>query len=411
MFQRNLFSHILDAITTSFVVLLTGARQTGKTTLMEILAQEHGYNYSTFDDIRTLAAAKEDPIGFIADLKKPTIIDEVQRVPEIFLPIKQDVDKHKKAGRYVLTGSANPLLIPHLSDSLAGRMEILNLWPLSQGELHGIREIFIDRLFSDSFEHFDCDPLSKNSLAEIVVRGGYPAMQQVKSETQVNSWCNSYLTTILQKDVQELAKIEGLSQLPNLMSLLACRSSGLLNVAELSRTSGISTTTLHRYLQLLQTLFLVVLTPAWSTNLNKRLVRSPKTYLADTGLLAYLIGASQKRLITDTRLNGGFLENFITGEFYKQATWSNTRVRVFHYRTSQGNFEVDIVLEDAEGRIVGIEVKSSETIQASDFKGLKNLQETAGKKFIRGILLYPGPRLPFGKNLYAMPISSLWARS
>lgn len=409
MFTRNIFFRLLEAMSTSFVVLLTGARQTGKTTLMESIAEEKGYNYTTFDDLRTFAAAKQDPIGFIADLKKPTILDEVQRVPEIFLPIKQDVDKHKKAGRYILTGSANPLLVPHLSDSLAGRMEILNLWPLSQGEFRGIQEKFIDRLFSDSFDHFDCESLDKRALVNILVRGGYPAMQELDKETRRNGWCSSYLTTILQKDVQDLAKIEGLTHLPNLMTLLASRTSGLLNSAELSRTSGISTTTLHRYLQLLQTLFLVVLVPAWSTNMSKRLSRSPKTYLVDTALLAYLNGVNDKRLMLDTRMMGGFLENFVVVELQKQMTWCDLRIRIFHYRTVQGSFEVDIVLEDAEGRIVGIEIKSSETIHAGDFKGLKNLQEVAGKKFVRGIVLYPGQRLPFGKDLYALPISSLWA--
>lgn len=410
MFKRNIFSRLVDAMSTSFVVLLTGARQTGKTTLMELIAQEKGYTYSTFDDLRTLAAAREDPIGFIADLKKPIILDEVQRVPDIFLPIKQDIDKHKKAGRYILTGSANPLLIPHLSDSLAGRMEILNLWPLSQGELRGVQEKFIDRLFSNSFDTFACESLNKEKLVKILAHGGYPAMQKFENEIRMNAWCSSYLTTILQRDVQDLAKIEGLANLPNLMSLLAARVSGLLNVAELSRTSGISTTTLHRYLQLLQTLFLVILVPAWSTNISKRLSRSPKTYLVDTGLLAYLIGANYKRLTTDTKMNGSFLENFVVAELYKQVTWCDLRIRIFHYRTVQGSFEVDIILEDAAGHVVGIEVKSSETIHAGDFKGLKNLQETAGKKFVRGIVLYPGPRLPFGKDLYALPISSLWAK-
>lgn len=409
MFNRNLFSRLIDAISTSFVVLLTGARQTGKTTLMELIALERGYSYFTFDDLRTLAAAKEDPIGFIGYLDKPTILDEVQRVPEIFLPIKQDIDKHKQAGRYILTGSANPLLVPHLSDSLAGRMEILNLWPLSQGELRGIHEKFVDRLFSDSFDNFACEPLDKHSLIKILIQGGYPTMQKFENETRMNSWCSSYLTTILQRDVQDLAKIEGLANLPNLMSLLAARASGLQNVAEISRTSGIPTTTLHRYLQLLQTLYLIILVPAWNTNLSKRLSRSPKTYLVDTGLLAYLIGANHKRLIVDTKMSGRFFENFVVGELYKQVTWCNLRIRIFHYRTTQGSFEVDIVLEDAEGRVVGIEVKSSETIHAGDFKGLKNLQEVAGKKFIRGIVLYQGPRLPFGKDLYALPISSLWA--
>lgn len=342
-------------------------------------------------------------------MKKPVILDEVQRVPEIFLPIKYDVDKHRIPGRYALTESANLLLIPNLSDSLAGRMEIFNLWPLSQGEIVGVEEKFIERVFADTLEHFDCEPLDKAALTKILVRGGYPAMQRFESGVRMDSWCNSYLTTILQRDVQDLARVEGLAHLPNLMSLLASRVSGLLNVSELSRTSGISVSTLQCYLQLLQILFLVILTPAWSANLGKRLSKSPKIHLVDTGLLAYLIGANTSRLQRDAKLNGGFLENFIVGELYKQITWSNFRVRIFHYRTQQGNFEVDIVLENAAGFIVGIEVKSSETIHAGDFKGLKNLQESAGEKFVRGIVLYPGPRLPFGKDLYALPISALWA--
>lgn len=410
MFKRNIYLRLLDAIADSFVVLLTGARQTGKTTLMELIAEEKGYAYSTFDDLRILAAAKADPIGFIGDLKKPAILDEVQRVPEIFLPIKQDVDKHKKAGRYLLTGSANPLLVPHLSDSLAGRMEILNLWPLSQGEFRGVHEKFVDYLFSPSLTDWASDSLDRSSLIKILVHGGYPAMHKFENEMRMNAWCNSYLTTILQRDVQDLAKIEGLTHLPNLMSLLASRTSGLLNTAELSRTSGIPTTTLHRYLQLLQTLFLVILVPAWSLNTTKRLSRSPKIYLVDTGLLAYLTGTNQTRLIADSKLNGGFLENFVVAELHKQITWSDLRIRIYHYRTVQGSFEVDIVLENAEGHIVGIEVKGSETVHLGDFKGLKNLQETAGEKFVRGIVLYPGPRLSFGKDLYALPISSLWGK-
>lgn len=409
MYDRNIFSRLLDAMSTSLVVLLTGARQTGKTTLMELIAEEKGYTYSTFDDLRILAAAREDPIGFIADLKKPTILDEVQRVPEIFLPIKQDIDKHKKAGRFILTGSANPLLVPHLSDSLAGRMEILNLWPLSQGELRGIQEKFIDSVFSHSFENFECEPLDKQALIEMLIHGGYPAMQQLDSESRMNAWCSSYLTTILQRDVQDLAKIEGLAHLPNLMILLASRVSGLLNAAELSRTSGIPSATLHRYLQLLQTLFLVLLVPTWSINHTKRLTRSPKIYLVDTGLISYLNGANLNRLMTDSRMTGAFFENFVVSELYRQATWCDMRIRIYHYRTTQGSFEVDLVLENAEGNIVGIEIKSSETVHAGDFKGLKNLQEAAGRKFIRGIVLYLGPRLPFGKDLYALPINSLWA--
>jgi uncharacterized protein len=405
--HRNLEKKLKKALKRSPVVLLTGARQTGKTTLIKTLCNEKNYSYVTFDNVVYLAAAQNDPIGFISDLEKPTILDEVQRVPELFLSIKNYVDQNRSPGIFALTGSANPLLIPKLGDSLAGRMEILELYPFSQGELEKKHETFIDNLFSAQIPKLTTSKLSKELLYKKLIKGGYPPVQQIDTQDR-DAWFNSYLATILQRDVKDLAQIEGLTQLPNLLQLIATRTSSMLNVAELSRSSGIPTTTLNRYITLLKTLFLITLQQPWHANLSKRLVKSPKVYIADSGLLLHLLKADENRLATEPKIFGKAFENFIVTELLKQVSWNKNLINLFHYRTTTG-IEVDIVLENIAGQVVGIEIKGNQTCKVNDFKGLKHLQETVGKNFVAGIVLYTGDqKIPFGNNLWAVPVSSLW---
>ncbi len=406
-FRRNSKPKLEKALKISPVVLLTGARQTGKTTLMNEVAQDRGYFSASFDDLSILSAAKADPMGFVARLPKPVILDEVQRVPELFLAIKYDVDQHREPGRFALTGSTNPLLIPKLGDSLAGRMIILTLLPLSQGELLGRKEVFIDRLFKGEVP-YKADNLSRQELYERILKGGYPAVQAFGEEER-RLWFNSYITALLQKDVQDLAHVTALAEFPRILQLLATRAANLLNVAELSRAVGIPNTTLHRYLSLLEALFIVCLLQPWSVNIGKRLVKSSKLYLIDSGILAYLLGIDTERAAIDGKLMGSIVENFVVMELKKQASWSTTQVQLFHFRTQTG-VEVDLVLEDAAGRIIGIEIKSSSTVTQQDFKGLRYLQESAQERFMAGIVLYTGSQsIPFGGNFYALPITSLWA--
>lgn len=411
LYKRHILPLLQETLSSSPIVLLNGPRQSGKSTIMELIAKERGMDYISFDDVRYLAAAKQDPIGFVSGLIKPVVLDEVQRVPEIFLPIKQNIDKHRIPGRYALTGSANPLLIPKLGDSLAGRMQILNMWPLSQGELIDHQESFLKDVFSDSmFAQITSVAQNKKDILMKLLIGGYPSVQKEKKARQRTSWCNSYINTILQKDVQDLAKINGLAHLPNLLHLLATRCAGLMNVAQLSRDCDIPITTIHRYLQLLQTLFLIIQQPAWSSNLGTRLIKSPKIYLVDTGLLNYLLEADEERLIDNPHMTGNIMENFVITELYKQASWSEKRIKLFHFRTSNG-VKVDIILENSAGKIVGIEVKSSETIRPDDFNGLRYLKEHAGNKFIRGIVLYLGDKqIPFGESMTAIPIGKMWEK-
>jgi len=406
MFKRSLGFKVKKAIARSPVVLLTGARQSGKTTLIKEIGQEQGYSYVSFDDMRHLSAAKNDPIGFLAGLSKPIILDEVQRMPELFLAIKQDVDENRIAGRYLLTGSANPLLIPKLGDSLAGRMEILELFPLSAGEIEDRQENCIEWLFSNEVPKAVI-PITKDALYQKILTGGYPSVQGLNSEDR-DAWFASYITTILHRDVQDLAQIAGLTELPRLLQLLATRVGNLLNVADISRTSGIATTTLHRYLALLQTVFLVNLQQPWSSNLGKRLIKAPKMYLVDTGLLSFLLDVSAARAELNPQLMGAIVENFVHAELLKQATWNTVRLHQYHMRTQTG-IEIDIVLENTAGKLVGIEIKNSQTVSASDFKGLSYLQQEAKTAFHRGIVLYTGSEIvPFGPQLYALPMCALW---
>jgi len=407
MLKRAITPILKKALTRSPVVLLNGARQVGKTTLALELLKEKNYTYITFDDEMVFLAAKNNPAAFIADLPKPVIIDEVQRVPELFLVIKRDVDAYRQPGRYLLTGSANPLLIPRLGDSLAGRMEVIDLMPLSQGEIMQQEEKFIDLIFSETLLRSPKNNVTKKALYATMITGGYPSVQNVDQETR-DAWLRSYLNLLLQKDIKDLAHIEKLTELPNLLKLLAARASGLLNVADLARDSKLVAKTLHRYLPLLQAIFIINTQPAWSANMSVRFVKAPKLYFIDAGLLLYLLDISMERALEDSVYMGKVLENFVIGELKKQATWSTQKVNLYHFR-ARGGEEVDAVLENRSGAIVGIEIKASTHVGPQDFKGLSFLQEKVGKKFVRGIVLYTGAQyVPFGERLCALPIKALW---
>jgi predicted AAA+ superfamily ATPase len=406
MFSRNIEPEIRAALTDTPVVLLNGARQTGKSTLAIALAAEFGMRYVTLDDATALAAASADALGFLKGLGASAVIDEVQKAPTLFPAIKALVDADRRPGRYLLTGSANVLLLPKLSESLAGRVEIISLAPLSQGELEGRREGFIDAAFRPG-------PLENpggEGVAPLdrILAGGYPEAVGRPAGKRRDAWFASYITAILQRDVRDLAHIEGLTDMPRLLSLLAARTGGLLNMSELSRSCGIAQTTLKRYLSLLEATFLFQPLPAWSANLGKRLVRSPKIHLADIGLAAFLTGHTPERLASDPTHLGRLWESFVVGELRKQATWSEARVRLYHYRTTAGQ-EVDIVLESAAGSLLGVEVKAASTVVSKDFAGLRALVQDAAGRVVRGVILYAGDRtVAFGDQLVAIPLPALW---
>lgn len=411
MIPRTITHAVLAALADTPVVLLNGARQTGKSTLAKHLADgAHPARYLTFDDATVLAAAQTDPDGFVRSLEGPVVLDEIQRVPHLFRAIKAAVDRDRRPGRFLLTGSANVLLLPTLSESLAGRMEVLTLWPFSQGELEERKETFVDRLFAIQQPSMAGPAQEQNdaSLWQRVVRGGYPEVVARPTVGRRRAWFNAYITTILQRDVRDLANIEGLTAMPHLLALLAARAASQLNYSEVSRSSGIALSTLKRYMTLMEATFLVHPLPAWHANIGKRLVKTPKLFLGDTGLIAHLVGLNEVGIETNRTLLGALLENFVAMELTKQITWSERQPSLYYFRTQTG-IEVDFVLEDAAGALVGVEVKAGASVSSSDLKGLRMLAEARPEAFRRGVVLYDGTEVVgFGPNLSAVPVQALW---
>lgn len=407
MIRRNILNNILEALSDTPVVFLRGARQTGKSTLVqEIAGGPYPARYLTLDNAGILSAASADPAGFIAGIEKPVVIDEAQRVRKLFLAIKEDVDRHREPGRYLLTGSADILTLPKVADALAGRMEVLTLWPLSVGEMRGGGEDILSALLGEGFPR-GLKPDPNFDLAACMAAGGFPEPSQRTVQRRRGAWFESYITTILDRDIRDLAKIQDLAVVPRLLKLLAGRTATLHNQSEISRSSGIPNSTLSRYMAFLEMTFLVQFLPAWSLNLGKRLVKAPKLFMVDTGLACHLLGIDETGLRQGGETVGRIFENFVVLELFKLASWSEQSVRLYHFRSQTGQ-EVDVVIENGRGEVVGIEIKLSATPSPKDFTGIKVLREHVGEKFIRGVLICAGKEVvPFGENLHAVPVSML----
>lgn len=419
MLRRNLRERVLEALTDTPAIFLNGARQTGKSTLVESLRGEAGLDaYLTLDDAGVLAAATADPEGFLAGLPARVALDEVQRAPGLFPALKASIDRDRRPGRFLLTGSADVLLLPGMAGFLVGRVEVLTLWPLSQGELRGVRDDFVAAMFAPELPSVGSaagegvagagadDPRSEVMAA--LMRGGYPEAVARGAGRRRAAWFDSYVTTVLQRDVRDLAEITGLTDLPRLLRLLAARSGTLLNQAEISRAAALPYTTLRRYTALLEASFLLGHVPPYTANLGKRLVKAPKVIVHDSGLAASLLGLDEERLRQDPLLVGRLLETFVVGELRRQLGWSEVRADLYHFRTQSG-MEVDIVLETPDGRVAGIEVKAAGSVGAADFRGLRALAEAVGPRFSRGVVLYLGATaVPFGERLFALPVGALW---
>lgn len=405
MFRRNLAPALEAALADTPVVLVSGARQTGKSTLVQSMVAG---NYYTFDDAGTLSSARADPQGFLAALPRPAILDEVQLVPELFRAIKFEVDRDRRPGSFVLTGSANIMALPSLSESLAGRIELLTLWPLSQGELSSMREGFIDAMFDSAPPTLGPSRLAQAELIARVLEGGFPEVVQRSNAARTRAWFRSYTTTVLQRHVQDISNIDALAELPRILSLVAAQATGLSNVARLARDVDIPPTSMKRYLALLQAAYVVQALPGWSQRLGQRLMKTERLTLLDSGVLAFLQNVTAQRLITERQLLGPILETFVEMELRKQLGWSETLATLYYLRTHSGT-DVDLVIEASDGRLAGIEVRAAARAEKRDFRGLEFMREQFGDRFVRGILLHTGEQtLPFGDRLWAMPVDALW---
>jgi len=397
-------------LTDTRVVLISGARQTGKSTLaMSIARDEHPADYVTLDDDAQRAAAQADPRGFLARRPGPIVIDEIQRAPELLLAIKMAVDFDNTPGRFLLTGSANMLTAPRVMDSLAGRIEIATLWPLSQCELEGVEEGFVDALLDGAPPRVRGSEVDFHALAARLARGGFPEVALREDQDRRRSWFESYVRALVERDIRDLADVRRSGEIARLLQLIATRVGNILQPAGIARDLALARPTVESYIALLETLYVIRRLPAWGPGLAARAVRAPKAYVVDSGLLAYLLNADPERLVDDVRMSGMVLESFVAMEVLRQIERSKVRVFLHHFRDKDDR-EVDLVLESARGEVAGIEVKASATVRPRDFRGLERLRQLAGDRFTCGVILYVGEHTHrFGEGLWAVPVSGLWA--
>ena len=405
MYERFLERQAEEALLDTPVVLIVGPRRAGKTTLVRKLA-DAGRVYFTLDDQTILDAALTDPAGFVRGLDRATI-DEIQRAPGLLLAIKKTVDEDYRPGRFLLTGSANVMTLPHIADSLAGRMETLRLLPLARSEIVGRTPIFLDQLFAGDIRPMG-EGIVGDELVNISLSGGFPEALARKNERRRLAWARSWISSVLTRDLRDIAEIEKLTELPKFVRLLAEHSGKLVNYSKFGSGIGVSYKTAQRYVGLLEQIFLVATLQPWYTNRLKRMVRTPKVHFLDSGLLAAACGLTAARVAADRGKFGALLESFVFSEILKLATASEMQLTLYHFRDQQMH-EADIVLERDDGMIAGIEVKASATVRSGDFAGLKTLALACGKRFAHGVVLYNGADVvPFGDRLAAAPLSCLW---
>ena len=407
LFPRLIQARLAEAMADTPVVLLAGPRQAGKTTLVRQVADK-GLHYLTLDDELTLLSATADPVGMIRHLDR-AVIDEIQRAPGLLLAIKKSVDEDRRAGRFLLTGSANLMALPRVADSLAGRMETLTLLPLSQSEIEGRTLNWLDGLFSGQLPQPGSEARTDN-LMHRVLQGGYPEMLLRTTPRRRVAWARQYLDAIMARDVRELSGIEKLDQLPRFLRALAHTAGQVCNYTQLGAQVGLDGKTAARYMSVFEQMYLLKRVDPWAGNRLKRVVKAPKLQFLDSGLLAMLLNLTEEEIQKNRARFGHVLETFVYAELLKHTTTAQADYHLMYYRDAD-KVEVDIVIENAAGQLVGVEVKASATVTEADLRGLRKLAGLAGDSFSRGVILYDGDEtLPLGDRICAAPLSTLWGQ-
>ena len=405
---RHVLPLVNEMMAESPAVVIQGARQVGKSTLLQQIMQQRPGRLLSLDDDTILRAAKASPTEFVRqDAGSVLAVDEVQRAPELLVAIKAAIDTDRRPGRFLLTGSADLLHLSGANESLAGRAETVTLWGLSQGERIGVMDQFITNLMTgvqmvgQRYEPAD--------YATLIAQGGYPEAIK-RSPAGRARWFDNYARSVIDHDASNISDLTSYDRLDVLLRLLAAQTSGELVLARVARDTGIPERSLPPYLRLLDDLYLTKRLTPWGRNLAKRVIGKPKAHLADTGLAAHMSGVTESMLadVIQRPQLGGLIESFVLSELVKQCEWSQTPHRLYHFRDTTGP-EVDIIAELNDGRVIGIEVKGASRLGSEDFKGLSYLREKLGSQFIQGVVLYTGIEgLPWGPGLCALPISTLW---
>lgn len=408
LFSRWIEPRITEALLDTPVVLLAGPRQAGKTTLVRQIAEQQGLRYLTLDDALTLLSAREDPVGMIRSLDR-AVIDEIQRAPQLLLAIKKSVDEDRRPGRFLLTGSANLMALPTVADSLAGRMETLSLLPLSQSEIESNSANWIDRAFTGQLLQVD-KPALGSELIERILCGGYPEAISRSSPRRRLTWARQYIDAIIQRDVRDVAGIDKLDHLPRFLRALAQTAGQMCNYTKLGGQVGLDGKTAARYISVFEQMYLIKRVDVWARNRLNRVVKTPKLQFLDSGLLASLLGLNTEALNQDRMRLGSLLESFVFSELLKHTTTADDDYDLMYYRDAD-KYEVDVVIENTAGQLIGVEVKAAASIKESDLRGLKKLASLAGDQFKMGVLLYDGTEvMPLSEKLWAVPLSTLWGK-
>lgn len=409
LFPRQIEARLLEALQDTPVVLLAGPRQAGKTTLVKQIAERKGLRYLTMDDELARLSAKEDPTGFIRSIDC-VVIDEIQRAPQLLLAIKKSVDEDRRPGRFLLTGSANLMVLPTVADSLAGRMETLHLMPLSQSEMSVQSANWIDSVFAEHILQLN-EVSEGHDLVQRVLRGGYPEAVSRPNAKRRAAWARQYMDAIIQRDVRDISGIEKIDQLPRFLNALAQTAGQMCNYTQLGGQVGLDGKTVASYMGIFEQMYLLQRVEVWARNRLSRVVKSPKLQFIDSGLLAALLDLSIEEVQRNRTRFGNVLETFVFSELLKHTTSSDSRYRLLYYRDAD-KVEVDVVVGNSLGQLVGVEVKASATVNEHDLKGLKKLAKLSGEQFKMGVLLYDGKEtLPMGNNIWAAPISTLWGKA
>ena len=399
---------MVEALHDTRVVLIAGARQAGKSTLAaEVATHDHPARFLSLDDKATRDAAIADPTGFVAGLAGPVVIDEVQRAPDLLLAIKRAVDNDPSPGRFLLTGSASILSAPRIVESLAGRVEIVDLWPLAQSEIERTDANIVDALFSGRPPLVTGATVGRVAFVERAVRGGYPEALR-RDGRRRERWFDDYVRGIVERDLRDLSGAYKLEHVPRLLRLLAAQSAGIFRAERIGRAVGLDTKTVQAYTRLLETVFLVTRVPAWRPSLGSREIQSPMVFVNDSGLLAHLLGADSTRAAEDGQLTGRLFESFVAMEVARHLPWAATSARLHHYRDRDE--EIDVVLESRSGAVACIECKASATVGRSDHRAMGRLRDALGERFVAGFVVYTGAdTIPLGDRIWAVPVSALWA--
>lgn len=409
LYPRHALATISAALQDTRVVVINGARQSGKSTLARLVAADHTIvDLRYLDDAGTRSAAAADPAAFVRH-QGLMVIDEVQRVPDLMLAIKHAVDSDPRPGQFLLTGSARLLALHSIPDLLPGRSETVELWPLSQGEMHGTRDRFVDAIFTQGADlAVPASTLVRSDYVDLALTGGYPEAVRRSDSGRRARFFESYVSDMINRDVRQVTDIERPLDMRRLLNVLAAQMATLPVPGTLAGALNLPASTLKRYLDLLELLFLVRRIPAWSTNLTTRTVAAPKLVVLDSGLAGHLAGLSRRRADHPAAPIGPLLENFVLTELARQLGWATEPVTLHHYRDRDG-YEVDAVLEHPCGDVVAIEVKAAETVRREDFRGIHRLARRLGDRLLAGVILHAGRQpLPFGERLRALPISALW---